>query len=63
VLVLVPAPISLVEVPAVFFLAVWVAVHLLVLVTRPGAFWAFLGALALGAFVARVTRRPLRWET
>jgi membrane associated rhomboid family serine protease len=62
VLVLVPFPVSLVEVPAVFFLAMWFAVHLLVLVTTPSAFGAFIGALALGAFVARVMRRPLRWE-
>jgi membrane associated rhomboid family serine protease len=61
ILVLVPFPVSLVEVPATFFLAVWIVLHVLRFVMDPTALASFVGALALGAVIARVRARRIHW--
>jgi membrane associated rhomboid family serine protease len=61
VLMLVPAPSILVEVPASFFLAMWAALQMLQFVVRPRTILAFALALAIGAAAALVLRRPIKW--
>ena len=61
VLVLVPVPWSLVEVPAAYFLGVWLALHLLAFLMRPMALWEFALAFVVGVTVAIIKRRPVAW--
>jgi membrane associated rhomboid family serine protease len=70
VLMLTPLPPLLVEVPALFFLGGWWLLQLLRFVVAPaaarvltdaGAVWALAAAMALGALVCLVTRRPVVW--
>jgi membrane associated rhomboid family serine protease len=61
VLVLVPVPLSLVEVPAAYFLGVWLVLHLLSFMMRPSGLWEFAVAFAIGAAVARLKRKPIAW--
>jgi membrane associated rhomboid family serine protease len=70
VLMLTPLPPALVEVPALFFLGGWWVLQLLRFVVAPaaarvltdaGAVWALAAAMALGALVCLVTRRPVVW--
>ena len=62
VLMLVPFPISLVEVPAAFFLGVWCVLQLVQFVRRPATVWAFVVAFLIGAVTARLTRRSVEWS-
>lgn len=62
VLVLVPVPEVLVEVPAVFFLGIWAALHVARFISQPWTLWSFAIALAIGGIVAYVMRRPVAWE-
>lgn len=61
VLVLVPAPEVIVEVPAALFLAVWVALHLTDIIRHPTLAWSFGLAFLIGVAIARVLRRPVHW--
>jgi membrane associated rhomboid family serine protease len=61
VLMLVPAPLALAEVPAVFFLGVWLTLHVLRFVPTPPALWGLGLALALGALTARLVGRRVSW--
>jgi membrane associated rhomboid family serine protease len=61
VLVLVPIPELLVEVPAAFFLGVWVVLHFPLFIAQPTAIWSFAIAFAMGAAVARLIRPPVAW--
>lgn len=72
VLTLTPVPPFVAEVPAVFFLACWWTVELVVRVERitgPAVtdastvpvLWALVGAGALGGLAGRLLRRPERW--
>ncbi|HUE86582.1 MAG TPA: rhomboid family intramembrane serine protease [Vicinamibacterales bacterium] len=71
VLMLMPAPVTLVEVPALFFLGCWWVLQLLRFVVAPAAarvltdgaaIWALGAAMLLGAVVCRLTRRPVIWQ-
>jgi membrane associated rhomboid family serine protease len=71
VLMLVPVPPALIEVPAMFFLGCWWVLQLLRFVVAPAAsggltdgvaVWALGGATLLGALVCRITRRPVVWR-
>ena len=61
VLMLVPLPDVLVEVPAVVFLAGWAVLHLLQFVAAPRAIWMFTAAFLIGAVIARLMRPRVRW--
>ena len=61
VLMLVPLPAVLIEVPAVSFLAVWGVLHALRSIADPRTLWMFVAAFVLGAAVARVMRPRVRW--
>jgi membrane associated rhomboid family serine protease len=65
VLTLVPAPVLLAEVPAWFLAALWGLLQLADVATAPralpGLFAALLLTFALGAVIAVVRRRPIRW--
>lgn len=61
VLLLVPLPGVLVEVPAVVFLAGWGVLHLLQFVAAPRAIWMFTAAFLIGAVIARLMRPRVRW--
>ena len=61
VLMLVPLPEVLVEVPAVVFLAAWAVLHLLQFIAAPRALWMVTAAFVIGAVVARLLRPPIRW--
>jgi membrane associated rhomboid family serine protease len=58
---LVPVPPVLVEVPALFFLAIWVALHLPRFIAYPRSAWMFGLAFVIGAVVARLMRPRMRW--
>jgi membrane associated rhomboid family serine protease len=71
VLMFVPLPPALVEVPAMFFLGAWWLLQLVRFVVAPAAarvltdgatVWALGAALVLGAAVCRVARRPMIWR-
>lgn len=70
VLVLVPLLVSVdvVEVPAMFFLALWIFIQLVISVAQPAnlagtaGFWTALGGFAAGAAGIWIFRRPERWE-
>jgi membrane associated rhomboid family serine protease len=71
VLMLMPLPPALVEVPAMFFLGVWWVLQLFRFVAVPAAtrmptesaaVWALGGAMLLGALICRITRRPVVWR-
>jgi membrane associated rhomboid family serine protease len=61
ILVLVPVPEALIEIPAPFFLGLWAIVQVPVFVELPATMWTWLAALVLGAAVCRVMRRPIAW--
>lgn len=71
VLLLVPTPAALVEVPAMFFFGLWWMFQFLTFVVAPAAarrefhagpvMWGLAAALGVGAAIARLTRRPVRW--
>lgn len=61
VLMLVPAPSLLVEIPAVVFLAMWGVVNLLQVVAAPRTMWTFAAAFVVGAAVAWLRRPHVRW--
>jgi membrane associated rhomboid family serine protease len=61
VLMLVPLPPLLIEVPAVSFLAVWAVLHTLRSVPAPRTLWMFVVAFLIGAVAARVIRPRVRW--
>jgi membrane associated rhomboid family serine protease len=61
VLMLVPLPSVLIEVPAVSFLAVWSVLHALRSIAAPRTLWMFVAAFVIGAGVARVMRPRVQW--
>jgi membrane associated rhomboid family serine protease len=61
VLMLVPVPSLLVEVPAVFFLGIWAVLHVLRFVGQPHDMAMFALAFFVGALVARLARRRVEW--
>lgn len=61
VLTLAPVPEVLMEVPAVFFLATWAMLHIVLLAREPEALIALALAFAAGAVIARVRRRQIIW--
>ncbi len=61
VLMLVPLPAVLIEVPAVSFLAVWAVLQTLRYVAAPRMLWMFAAAFVIGAAVARLMRPRVRW--
>ena len=71
VLMLMPLPPALIEVPAMFFLGCWWVLQLLRFVVAPAAarvvtdgaaLWALGAAMLLGALMCRLTRRPVVWQ-
>lgn len=73
VLTLVPAPPLVVEVPAVFLLALWWTIELISRIGRIGGpsstdastlpvLWALVAAGVVGALAGRVLRRPIIWD-
>jgi membrane associated rhomboid family serine protease len=71
VLMLMPLPPALIEVPAMFFLGCWWVLQLLRFVVAPAAarvvtdaaaLWALGAAMLLGALMCRLTRRPVVWH-
>lgn len=71
VLMLMPVPPALIEVPAMFFLGCWWVLQLLRFVVAPAAarvvtdgaaLWALGAAMLLGALMCRLTRRPVVWR-
>lgn len=61
VLMLVPLPPVLVELPALFFLGLWAVLHLLRFVTHPQTIWMFALAFVIGAGVTTAMRPRIRW--
>lgn len=71
ILMLVPSPLVLAEVPAAFFIGLWWALLLLTYVALPAVarldtgglvlMWGFMLAFVTGAAIARVARRPVSW--
>jgi membrane associated rhomboid family serine protease len=61
VLILVPLPLSLVEAPAAFFLALWCLLQAISVMLTPARLWALGAALLMGAAIALVTRRRVMW--
>lgn len=61
VLMLVPLPALLVEVPALVLLVFWGMLHVLRHTASPRTLWMFSAAFVMGAVVARITRRRMRW--
>lgn len=65
ILVLIPFPLRLTEVPALFFLGLWGLLHLATFAAPPARTPRLLGALAVafaaGAAIGVMTRRPVRW--
>lgn len=61
VLVLVPSSDVLVEIPAVILLGIWAVLQLLQFVDQPRTMWRLGLAFLLGAAIARLMRRRVRW--
>lgn len=65
VLVLVPAPVVLAELPAWFLAGLWALLQVSAFVTTPRALPVLLASLAVaglsGALFAMIARRPIRW--